>query len=224
MDLMKPLGRIKTVWSPNLAYAVGLIATDGCLYKDKRHINLTSKDKDQVVTFKSCLNINNKIGLKSGGFSKNKKYYNLQFGDVLFYKFLVNIGLTSAKSKTLEALKIPDKYFRDFLRGIFDGDGSFYSYWDKRWASSFLFYLVFISASLAHLEWLRKRINKLYGLTGHLDKSASRRACQLKYAKTEAEIILKKMYYSNNIPMLARKFEKVNLALKIDREHNARVL
>jgi len=31
-------------WNARMSYAVGLAATDGCLYRDKRHINFTSED------------------------------------------------------------------------------------------------------------------------------------------------------------------------------------
>lgn len=223
-NYVKPLGRISIKWSAKLAYAIGLIATDGCLYKDGRHINLTSKDIDQIHTFKKCLGIKNKIGLKNSGFVKSKKYYNLQFGDVTFYKFLVDIGLTPAKSKTLGELKISNKYFSDFLRGNHDGDGTFYSYWDKRWASSFLFYLEFISSSLNYIKWLKNKIYDLYGLGGYLNKSLNSGSYQLKYAKTEAKVIIKNMYYKNDIPKLARKFKKITKALNINNNHNARVL
>jgi len=37
-------GEVKIQWSPNLAYAIGLIATDGCLGRDKKYIDFTSKD------------------------------------------------------------------------------------------------------------------------------------------------------------------------------------
>lgn len=220
---MKSLGKIATKWSAKLAYAIGLIATDGCLYRDGRHINLTSKDIDQIHTFKKCLGIKNKVGLKNSGFVKNKKYYYLQFSDVTFYKFLVDIGLTPAKSKTLGELKIPNKYFPDFLRGAFDGDGTFYYYWDKRWASSFLFYITFISASMTHLNWLQKKIHSLYGLKGHTNLSNAA-TYQLRYAKNEAEVIFKNIYYSDNIPRLKRKFIKIKRALNINKNHNARVL
>lgn len=49
-------------WSNELAYAVGLIATDGNLSKDGRHIELTSKDTEQLETFKRCLKLKNRIG------------------------------------------------------------------------------------------------------------------------------------------------------------------
>ncbi len=45
-------------WSSETAYAVGVITTDGCLSSDGRHINITSKDTDQLNNIKKCLNVN----------------------------------------------------------------------------------------------------------------------------------------------------------------------
>ena len=36
-------------WTSELAYAVGLLTTDGSLSKDGRHIDLTSKDVEQLI-------------------------------------------------------------------------------------------------------------------------------------------------------------------------------
>ena len=218
---MRPLGKISTKWSVDLAYAVGLIATDGCLSRDERHLNLTSKDIDQIRTFKRCLGIKNKVGLKNSGFNKNKKYYNLQFGDVILYKFLTGIGLTPAKSKTLGSLKIPRKYFFDFLRGCFDGDGSIHAYWDKRWHSSYMYYSSFISASLDHLEWLERSIHEFAKIDGFINKSRKiTRVYQLKYAKSASKALFKKMYYSDNLPLLKRKYLKFKKFIDIDIKHN----
>ena len=213
------MNKIKIEWSPDLAYAIGLIATDGCLYKDGRHLAFISKDLQLVKTFNKCLGLKVKIAKKQGGFKKDTYSYWVQFGDVVFYRFLVSIGLTPAKSKTIGPLEVPNKYFFDFLRGSFDGDGSFYSYWDKRWASSFLFYLSFSSASLRHLTWLRKVIKELIGVKGHISDSSNAGAWQLKYAKTEAALIFKKIYHSPGIPRLDRKFKKVYNALAVDRKN-----
>lgn len=178
-------------------------------------MTFVSKDLELIKTFNGCLGIKPKICLKKSGFAPNKKYYYVQFGDKNFYKFLLTIGLTPAKSKTLGKLVIPTEYFFDFLRGCFDGDGSFYSYWDKRWASSFLFYLSFVSASLNFINWLRWEINKLSSVKGHLGKMY-RGAYQLKYAKQEANVVIKRMYHLPKMPRLKRKFEKVQRALNID--------
>ena len=105
---MKPLGKVKIEWSPEFAYAIGLLTTDGCLSKDGRHIDFTSKDKEQVENFIRCLGINNRIGVKKSGLGK--KSLRIQFSDINFYKFLVSIGLTANKSKTLSHINIPFRW------------------------------------------------------------------------------------------------------------------
>ena len=120
--------------------------------------DLTSKDKEQLLNFSKCLGVNFKIGNK---WKKNgNKHLRIQFKNRLFYDFLLSVGLTPRKSLTMGKLKIPDKYFFDFLRGCFDGDGCFYSYWDPRWRSSHMFYLGFASASVKHLFGFKKKYRK----------------------------------------------------------------
>jgi len=160
LKMGKPRSKVNIQWSPRFAYAIGLLTADGNLSSDGRHINFTSKDKQLVQLFRNCLRIKNRIGKKARGYSREKKYFVVQFGDVKFYKFLINIGLSPNKSKTLGILKIPNRYFFDFLRGYFDGDGTFYFYWDKRWQSSFMFYTEFISASRENINWLRDTLLK----------------------------------------------------------------
>ncbi len=111
----KPKGQVAIVWSPHFAYAVGLLTADGYLSKDGRHIDLTSKDKSQVVLFKKCLGLRTKIGEKYSG-NKNLAYHT-QFGDVLFYRFLLGIGLFSTISKTLAEVDVPREFFVDFYEG-----------------------------------------------------------------------------------------------------------
>lgn len=201
-------------WSPNLAYAIGLLTTDGCLLKDGRHIDLTSKDTEQLNNFLKCLEIKAKIGLKSSG-SSDRYCPRIQFGDVVFYRFLLTIGLTPAKSKTLGKVNIPNKYFFDFLRGVFDGDGTFYSYYDPRWKSSFMFYTVFISASHKHIDWLRQELDERLKIKGHITYDKKSTTCHLKYAKSESLKVLRKMYYSKKIVCLERKRLKIEKALDI---------
>lgn len=215
---MKPLGKVKIEWSPEFAYAIGLLVTDGCLSKDGRHFDFTSNDKEQLLNFMQCLDIKVKIGHKTSGYS-GKRYTRIQFGDVNFYKFLLGIGLMPAKTKIISALKIPKEYFFDFLRGHFDGDGTFYSYWDPRWRSSFMFYTVFISASKNHIDWLRKIIFKLVKIKGHITRSVSDSTYQLKYAKSESLKLLPKLYYDKydkKVICLSRKRLKIERALRVN--------
>jgi len=224
---IKPQNKVKIKWSPEFAYVIGLLATDGCLSKDGRHIDLTSKDREQLENFSKCLKINNKIGFKN---SSDKKCLRVQLGDVNFYKFLLSIGLMPKKTKIINKVQIPNKYFFDFLRGHFDGDGTFYSYWDKRWRSSHMFYLDFISASQKHINWLRRELKNRIKVNGHITKDGKKSVVQLKYAKKEAVEIIRRMYYNRNVVCLSRKFLKIEKVLKIEKQqqkkynlNNARV-
>ena len=211
---VKPKGKVRIQWSPEFAYAIGLLVTDGCLSNDGRHIDLTSKDIDQLHTFMKCLGLKNKIGRKRSGYGSRKSYTRIQFGDVLFYKFLLSIGLMPAKSHTLSSLDIPPRFFFDFLRGCFDGDGSFYSYYDPRWRSSFMFYTIFISASKAHLDWIRHEVEMRLKIRGHMNRGG-KGTHQLKYAKKDSTILLRKLYPTTKVICLKRKRLKIEKAFDI---------
>ncbi len=203
----KPKGNVKIRWSPNFAYAIGLLASDGCLSSDGRHIDLTSNDIDQLKNFNKALNINMRITPKSSG--RGYTSYHIQFSDVLFYRFLYKIGMTTVKSKTLGRLEVPDKYFFDFLRGCYDGDGCFYGYWDPRWKSSYMFYLTFVSASEEYLLWLSYKIYKLTGLEKKPVISKNNRVHDLRFAKSASLELLRKMYYTHDVVCLGRKKDKI---------------
>ncbi len=200
------------VWSSDFAYVVGLITTDGCLSKDGRHIDLTSKDIEQIKNFKKILKLTNKIGLKYSK-DRTRKYFRIEFGNVKLYKFLLSIGLTPRKSKTLKEIKIPNKYFADFLRGCLDGDGCTFSYWSKQWPNSFVLYTCFASASKIFLRWLKKKIIELYGISGYINQGT--RVENLKFGKKSSLVLFKKMYYSDKVICLSRKKFKIDQTLGI---------
>jgi hypothetical protein len=212
----KPKGK-EIVWTPEFAYAVGLITTDGCLSPDGRHLLIVSKDIEQIENIVRCLDLNVKIGSTYGSFRK-KKYHRVQWGDVRLYQFLLGIGLTPRKSLTLGAIAVPDMYFFDFLRGAFDGDGCFYSYFDPRWRSSFMFYLQFTSASPNHIQWLRDTLFRLSSVQGHISRVSMKKetnGCEtLRYAKREALEVMRRMYERPG-PYLSRKRLKIDEALRI---------
>lgn len=211
----KPKGKVMIAWSPDFAYAIGLIASDGNLSPDGRHITFTSKDIELANLFRNALNIHVRLGKKAGRKEWEKKYHIVQFSDVLFYQFLLGIGITPNKSKTIGKIKVPPEYFFDFLRGSFDGDGSFYSYWDSRWKSSFMFYTVFVSASRRHIDWIQKELSTRLSVTGHITRDGKKSTCQLKYAKKESLKILEKVYYSGSVLCLSRKKRKIGIAMRV---------
>ncbi|MEI6400519.1 MAG: hypothetical protein WCO58_03310 [bacterium] len=218
----KPKKIIDTTWRPELAYAIGLVATDGCLSKDNLLIDLTSKDREQLENFSKCLGVNFTIGKKWNG--SGDACLRIQFKNRIFYDFLLSIGLTPKKSLTMGELKIPKKYFFDFLRGCFDGDGCFYSYWDPRWKSSHMFYLEFISASKKHIDWLQSELQKNLKVKGHIAFDGKKTTQQLKYAKKEALLIIGKMYYNPKVVCLSRKKIKIEKALGIEKQQQKKYI
>lgn len=207
----RPRKTITTEWSNDLAYAVGLLAADGCLSTGNL-IDLTSKDKEQVQTFVEILQLRAKIGVKKSG--SGQYAYRVQFKNVFFYEFLLSAGLTPAKSKTLGALQIPDEYFFHFLRGAFDGDGSTYSYFDPRWKASYMFYTNFVSASHDHIEWLQHEIYRRLGISGYITVAKNRSFVQLRYAKADSLKLLRAMYPRNDVRCLSRKRLKIQKMLR----------
>ncbi|MFC1632422.1 hypothetical protein ACFL2I_07695 [Candidatus Omnitrophota bacterium] len=179
------------------------MATDGNLSSDGRHMVLVSKDIEQINTFKRCLGINNRISLKASGYTKTKKYYFVQFGNVNLYRWLQQIGLTPKKSKTISKLSIPDEYLSDYLRGYIDGDGSLSVFQDAVYPNSQRLYTRFFSGSLKHLKWLKSRIKSLFRVDGFIGKVSG--AYELRYAKTASITLLNAIYYNKNIPCLQRK-------------------
>lgn len=204
---MKPRRKVRIRWSPEFAYSLGLITTDGNLSPDGRHINLTSKDKQIVLNFKECLGLQNKIGKKARACSKEKKYLVVQFGDKIFYNFLLSIGLTPNKSKTIGTLKIRKKYFADFLRGCIDGDGNFdiHSHPESRFPQ---LKVRLCSASRVFLEWIKKEVTKSLKIKGGWFDN-TKTVPSLCYGKTDSIRLLKFIYYNGVKYYLTRKYNKI---------------
>jgi hypothetical protein len=206
--------KVCRIWSGNLSYAIGLIASDGCLSKDGRHIYFVSKDLDMVMNLKQALKIDVGVYRTRRGGSLEKKNYSINFGDKVFWGFLNQIGLTPAKSKTIREVVVPEEFFPDFLRGLFDGDGSFYTFWDKRWPSSFVFKLTFASASSNFIYWLKERNTYFFEVNGFVHKGAG--VLNLEYTKGDSKRLITAMYHSPEVLFLPRKRDKIESALTYD--------
>jgi hypothetical protein len=135
----------------------------------------------------------------------------VQFGDMVFYRWLLDIGLMPDKSHRLGPLDVPDEYFADFLRGYLDGDGCILTYTDryntykgKQYVYQRL-YVRFYSASERYLSWLRGELNRLLGTSGGIGGGKGGRARVLTYAKKDSIRLIRWMYYDPDVPCLERK-------------------
>lgn len=207
-------------WSADLAWVVGLIATDGNLARNGRSICITSKDRELLETAQRCLGLRGGMVSVRGG--HGRRCLRLQWKSRRLYGWVTTVGLMPAKTLRLGALAIPDEFFPDFLRGCIDGDGSIVTYVDRyntRKHPKYVYDRLFVSlvsASLPFLEWVRHSVRRLRGLSGHLSvrRSAGRHdvGC-LRYAKQESVSLLKWMYYAPDVPALGRKRRKAAQAV-----------
>ena len=210
-----PKADIPVAWSAMLAYAVGLIATDGCLIRDGRHIAFVTQDEDLMKAWLSCVG---HVGrYRQTESSTGTPLYRVQMSDARLYRWLLLQGLTPRKSLTLGAIAVPRAFFAQFVRGLLDGDGSIYvvrhrptkstypDYWYER------LWTFFTSASLTHIEWLQARIASEYGLRGFIEtrrRPPRNDFFRLKYGKRESLVLLAALYADPDVPCLRRKKAK----------------
>lgn len=202
-------GRVSHKWSADLAYAIGLITADGNLSPDGRHITFVSADRELHETYRRCLGISNRTGQHTGGYGSAFK---TTFGDVVFYHWLLGIGLMPDKTFRLRRVDVPDEYFADFTRGFLDGDGNINVYLDsynvrKHRNEKYAYWRLYVrlySASRPFLEWMQAMLVRLVSAGGTiLDRGTS--GWVLQYAKRDSLHLLPWVYYSPGVPCLERK-------------------
>jgi len=195
-----------------MAYVVGLLATDGCLSKDRRHIILTSCDRQLVQTYLECLG--RPIRWTVVRKRRRKPAYYAQFSDVAFYDWLRSIGLTPKKSLTLGVIDVPDCYLVPLARGLLDGDGSISVFRDRPTRLKYpdniyeRLWVFFLSASRFHIDWLRDRLRTTTGLHGYVERIVRKKRrdlFRLKYGERESIILLRLLYADPGAPSLERK-------------------
>src|SRR3989344_9333656 len=201
---------LSLVRSQDLWYIVGLITSDGNLSPDGRHINITSKDREFLYSVRRALLLKNKISKKTRGGEKEKKYSVLCVGDVKFYRFLLDIGLTPKKSLTLKQIKVPNKYFVDFLRGVIDGDGCIRT-WEHPTNGNIQWSLSIVSGSPIFSNWLKREVEGVFlvrgKVYGYKHKNKKNFLYTIKFGKFAAKVILAKIYYKNCL-VLNRKLKQ----------------
>ena len=112
-------------WSPDMAYILGLMMTDGCISRTKNgsyRISLCLNDRDLLLEVARTMGSAHTITD-----SKYQKGINVFiFGREKIAHDLIELGMKPRKSLNLEFPEVPKEYLRDFIRGVFDGDGSVY--------------------------------------------------------------------------------------------------
>jgi len=186
--------------SPELAYVLGLIASDGNLEKDNNCVILSTTDFELVDIFRQLLGMNDAHVVVVNPLPPRKTAYMVQVCDYVFRAFVEGRGLTPQKALTIGPLDVPDSVFVDFLRGELDGDGGWHT--SAGWREMEYLIAKFTSKSQPYLEWLKETVERLAGLVGRFSGHG------LVYNGHNAEKLGAWLYYAPDLPCLSRKRER----------------
>ena len=191
-------------WSPEMAYVLGLIATDGCISKTgtvSLCINdrgLLEKVKDAMGSAHTIKYYGHQEGLYSFNFSRQKLCADLN-----------RLGIFPNKSLNIRFPDVPDAFLIDFIRGVFDGDGSVF--FEKK-SPRFPLRTSFVSGSKQFITALELKLRTLgmpqKNIWQHSTKNSF--SFTLRYAHKDSTKLFKILY--QNLPeksmFLMRKYER----------------
>lgn len=118
----------KNINTSDKAYILGFIASDGYIHKSLKYccIAISEKDAEHLEKIRSAMKSNVPIKTKkqsSSGYAPNSVKKEICFCSKSMVNDLLQLGITPKKSLTIDMPKINHDLQKDFIRGVFDGDG-----------------------------------------------------------------------------------------------------
>jgi hypothetical protein len=212
------------VWSHNMAYVLGFTMADGCLHKRPggRKQTLCYSVKDyEILEF-----IRNEISptrpVKNAIFKENLKYnlperhgFNLRIPiNENCVKTIQSYGMLQKKTGFETCPDIPKEFIGDYLRGIFDGNGSIFITEQPitKIQPRYSFCITFADKKM--LEGLNSKIGNI----GNIYPIKNKQAFKLQVAKQPDILTLYHLLYDNKRFCLQRKKEIYNGILNYGNE------
>ena len=186
-----------------MAYILGLILTDGCVSEGKK-LTIASIDYDLLVLVKELMSSEHRIAKEH---NKNGSWYSLTIHSKAMVSDLYMLGIHPRKSLTCSLPYVPSEFIQDFVRGVFDGDGS-------------------VSSRVRHdcvipgiaVEIVTGSPTLLHQLTDLLNNEMRGNAFAFSHGVSgigrirgnnkASEWLYRYMYYSDKLPCLQRKHDK----------------
>lgn len=157
-----------------MAYVLGFFAADGYITVNKRGGQFWSidiADRKLIELIKEAIGSEHKISTRSRHENKYTSY-RLQIGSIEMCGDLRRLGFNERKTQSLAAPNVPAKFFSDFVRGYFDGDGHVWAgiINRERRTPHRVIQTIFTSCSKKFLEGLNNMLN-VRGMTkGRISK------------------------------------------------------
>ena len=178
-------------------YWLGVLATDGNVYKNRIKIAVQRGDTDWLQQFANLTGANL--------LSEPKNCVSVAFHSPPVAEYLFSIGITPAKSLTLNYTGIISW---DFVRGVIDGDGTITI------SKQGLPYVRIFSASLKFLLSIQSFLTA-EGIKTCYPKIVNGRTYALCIIRSlDVLITYSKLYYQKELPCLERKHSKFGSAIQ----------
>jgi intein-encoded DNA endonuclease-like protein len=118
------------------AYWLGFLYADGCVRKTKTGsqvvLKLSIKDEEHLSCFKKNIESEHKITyyenktVSKKGTPSTSKNCVIRINSNEMVENLIDKGCTPRKTFTIDYPNIDEKFYKDFIRGYYDGDGNFF--------------------------------------------------------------------------------------------------
>jgi len=204
-------------WSHDMAYVLGFWWADGFMRervrKDTKHhyysIGVCQQTKDKYILEDILSKMNSDIPICVPKSRPNMSHFEIH--SKLIFDSIIKLGGCPNKSLKSRMPKIPDKYFIDFIRGLFDGDGSISLYGKhKNSPRSYI-----CSGSFLFIQDLEIQM-KNWGINGLIRDNGNKKGpngpCYLlSMGAGETRKLGNLMYYDKNLIKLKRKYDKFKL-------------
>ena len=141
------------------AYWLGFLAADGCNYQRKYNasiiLNIHEKDIEHLEKFKQFCNTDTKIKTYIGcaGFSNQTPMCKIVLNSKKMSNDLIEKGIVPNKSLILQPPNILKEFYKPFILGYFDGDGSISK------TSQSNNYTISIQGTKEMLNWISEELN-----------------------------------------------------------------
>lgn len=199
--------------SPDMAWLLGFLASDGNISKNgnRIRIELSIVDREILEKIKKLVEIDNPIYEKET--KKGFQFATIEWSCKEHKEDLAKYGIVSNKTYILEPpVKLNPKYYIDYIRGYFDGDGTINL--NKGKNSNSLRWSI-CGASKPMLQWMVKTLESQYNIPPvniHKDSSHEQDFYSFVYSTKSAKRIYEILYTPNSL-YLKRKKDKYKYLL-----------
>lgn len=180
-------------WSPEMAYVLGFILTDGCVSRNT--LSISQAVAEPLEAIKRMMTSKHPIRKDVSG---GNTIHTLHIGRKSLVQALAKRGISEKKSLTVELPEVPDAHFPDFLRGVIDGDG---------WVHPKGYVVTITSGSKGFAEQLTARL-KTVGFPFRTEHDGSAYRIKLS-GKDEIKRLESYLYYDPNAFYIAHKRDRM---------------